>query len=181
MAKSSIHRITAALAVTTALGAGIAGQPANASETTSSTTAPGAVTPVVPNVTTFAIHNVNATGKCIGIAADGIAGDWNCTGHADQTWHKQNFNSVGFYQLVNNNGACLSGGNDTQGAAVYATTCNTGDFSQFWSFATNSYISNYAANVQGFTMVIGVYGGSTNNGAALVMWPPKGHTDQFWY
>src|SRR5581483_8401330 len=58
---------------------------------------------------TFHIRNDKASGKCIGIASIGYAGDWNCTNNPDQTWHwGDRAGASGWAELVNGNGQCLS-------------------------------------------------------------------------
>jgi hypothetical protein len=123
--------------------------------------------------TTFTIYNLNAS-KCVGIAASGEAGDWNCTGNADQTWHwGAGAPGSGYSQLVNGNGQCLAT-NGNKGNSVYATVCNPRNGYEFWAWSTADYIVSSSGEI------LAVSGGSTANGAPLIMWDATGSADQFW-
>jgi hypothetical protein len=79
------------------------------------------------------------SGLCLGIAANGDAGQWTCTGHADQTWHTgARAGTSTYYQLINGNGQCLgiASANTDEGARAVSTTCN-GHADQYW-FAAQS-------------------------------------------
>jgi hypothetical protein len=146
----------------------------------------------LPNVTatsTFNIHNPNS-GRCIGIRPNGYAGIWNCTTNPDQTWQWQNAISSGgvvWAQLVNGNGMCLgvSAGSTSAGARIRVWQCES-VMNQYWSLSNpngTSYIVNLGGlNANGFggACIIGVRGGSTANGADLVLWAPTGAPNQFW-
>jgi Ricin-type beta-trefoil lectin domain-like len=43
---------------------------------------------------------LRATGLCLGIAANGYAGTWNCTGNPDQQWTVSGFRSPGFAHWI---------------------------------------------------------------------------------
>lgn len=123
--------------------------------------------------------------KCIGIASNGNAGDWSCTGNPDQTWHwggsKAQGNAV-YWQLVNGNGKCLgvAGGNTQQAAQIVGWSClGTGHPDQYWAFGLSYYSgSNPLINYSGY--VAGVGGGSLANGAPLVLWSYTYAPDQAW-
>jgi hypothetical protein len=122
------------------------------------------------------------TGKCIGIA-NGVAGDWTCTHNADQTWHWGASVATGWYQLINGNGQCLAvdGGTIRQGSRILGFKCVGSADQYWWRYAGVGPISNY----KGFSdpdtaWVIGVGGGSTSNGAPVVLWPDDGSTNQLW-
>lgn len=146
------------------------------------------VTPNIPASGTFNIHNYGASGKCIGISGNN-AGDWNCTSNPDQTWHWGGAIATGWYQLVNGNGKCLgiSGGSDAVGAQVVAWGCN-GNADQYWALGSSSYpgantVLNYKAWFDPNTAaaLIGVGGGSTANGAPVVLWSSDGSPNQSWH
>lgn len=151
------------------------------------------LTPTIPGVGNsgdFNIHNANARGKCIGINASGDAGDWNCTTNPDQTWHWGAAISSGWFQLVNRNGKCLgvAGGSDARGARVVAFTClGTGHPDQYWALGAAGFGGNNINNFKAFfdpntpAQLIGVSGGSTANGAAVVLWSSDGTANQFWF
>jgi hypothetical protein len=123
--------------------------------------------------TTFPIENINAS-KCVGIASGGIAGDWYCTGNADQTWHiGAGAAGSGYSEWVNGNGQCLAT-NGSKGNSVYATACNTRNATELWAWTANDYVVNYTGEI------LAVSGGSTANGAPLIMWDATGSADQFW-
>jgi Ricin-type beta-trefoil lectin domain-like len=148
-----------------------------------------AVTPDIPSAGGFNIYNANASGKCIGIA-DGLAGDWNCTSNPDQTWHWGAVNASGWQQLINGNGLCLGvqGGGDAQGTRIVAFTClGTGHPDQYWTVGDDGYGGNNILNYEAYSdpntsvSLIGVGGGSTANGAPVVLWYYDGTANQFWY
>jgi hypothetical protein len=154
--------------------------------------------PAMAATGTFNIVNPNS-GRCIGIDTSGYAGIWNCTSNPDQTWHWQNFISargLTWAELENGNNMCLDlfGGKTSAGTRIIAVQCY-GAASQDWTMpvgsgTTVSYIYNLAAadanDPTGFVIgsngvaIVGVSGGSTANGAALVLWGPVNHPDQFW-
>jgi len=132
--------------------------------------------------TTFRIHNVNASGKCIGIDASFNGGEWYCTNNADQTFHWAGASAAsGFSLLENNNGWCLGTWRSDatfEGDRIIAKACDSqNDISQGWKLVrapTGYYIEDFDG------LVIGVASGSTANGAALVAWVPITHSDQYW-
>lgn len=137
---------------------------------------------------TFNLVN-HSTGRCIGIeTTHNYAGDWTCTTNPDQTWHWGAADG-NFHQLVNGNGKCLatSGGDDAQGTRLIAYTClGIGSTDQYWAFGPSlgpgPYLVNDRASGDLTTAawIVGVSGGSAANGAALVLWVPVSHPDQFW-
>lgn len=146
--------------------------------------------PEIPSTGTFNIHNANALGKCIGIDASGNAGDWNCTSNRDQTWHWGAAIATGWFQLINGNGKCLgvAGGSDAEGARIVAFTClGTGHPDQYWALGAAGFGGNNINNYKAFfdpntpAQLIGVQGGSTANGAALILWRYDGTANQFWF
>ena len=133
----------------------------------------------------FQLHNVNASGKCIGISG-GIAGDWTCTTNPDQTWHWGPGNGIGWNQLINGNGQCLavSGGSEAQGARILGYTC-LGTADQYWWENTNDlHLYNYKAYADfpsSGGWVVGVNAASTAYGAPLILWPWNTSSDQEWF
>jgi hypothetical protein len=122
------------------------------------------------------IYNPNS-GRCVGIAS-GLAGIWNCTTNNDQTWHwGQSYpNWSSYRQLINGNNKCLGAqGSGLVGARIDASTCD-GGYGQYWYYNSSSLtVENF-----GSTQVMGVSGGSTANGAAVVQWTSNGNPDQRW-
>lgn len=148
------------------------------------------ITPNIPRTGGFNIHNSNALGKCVGIDASGFAGDWNCTSNSDQTWHWGSAAAQGWLQLINGNGKCLGvqGGGDANGTRIVAFTClGTGHPDQYWAPGAAGNGGNNINNFQAFfdpntpAQLIGVSGGSTANGAPLVLWFSDGTANQFWF
>jgi len=145
----------------------------------------------------FRLHNVNAVGKCIGIDGSGLAGDWTCTTNADQTWHwgtdpilpNTNWDQLINGQSVNGQPVCLGvqGGSDAMGARIVAWPClGTGHPDQYWNLGQSNFggfnILNYQALFDPNTpaSLIGVAGGSTANGAPIILWSNDGTQNQFW-
>jgi hypothetical protein len=136
---------------------------------------------------TFQIHNANAGGKCIGISYY-LAGDWNCTTNPDQTWHWGNAIVPGWSELVNGNGQCLAvaGGSDKAATAIWGWNC-VGSPDQYWKFFPNGDGTGRIVNYHGWidpdaeAWVVGVWGGSTENGARLVLYWPDGTRNQDWF
>src|ERR1700761_36798 len=112
---------------------------------------------------------------CLGItggASDAAAIQWACTESADQTWHwGSQYGTSGYDQLINNNNQCLSiaGSSTAEGADVVTAACNLHRLDQYWSTiyygGGYSWFVNYNSG-----QVIGVLGGSTAQGAAIVQW-----------
>lgn len=132
------------------------------------------------NPLAFQIHNFNADGKCIGIA-NGLAGDWWCTNNPDQTWHWGAANAAGWQHLVNGDNQCLAvnGVSTADGARILGYLC-VDSLDQYWMPAPfpasgQLYIVNHNSR-----KIVGVDGGSTDNGAALVQWPPQAPPAQLW-
>lgn len=143
---------------------------------------------IVPFAWTGEIRN-NQDNLCLGIAADGYAGQWVCTGQADQTWHPGSYDpyGYGFLQLINGNGKCLGvrSGAYTDASPVVAwvaAPCN-GNPDQYWSGDPNTgLIDNLNGdlfNPMGET-VLAVDAASTANGAAVIIFHLVGSPDQFW-
>lgn len=114
------------------------------------------------------------TGKCIGIAQSGLAGDWNCTPYGDQVWHWGSSNYAGYHRLVNAYGFCLGveGSTTVAGASIYASYPCAGSDDQYWLYI-NGKLQTFRSG-----MYIGYAG--TANGAPLVQWPDDGQLDQAW-
>lgn len=138
------------------------------------------------------INNAWAIGKCIGIDKASQAGDWFCTTNADQTWHWDKNHcvepSLGVWcAVVNGNNQCLAtanGGSAAPGTKLIQFSCVYSE-DQMWQFVNNSdgtwRIFNFKGFIEGEEVLIGVAGGSTANGAALVLWRDTGDRNQDWY
>jgi len=147
--------------------------------------------PILGNIVNY------ATGKCIGIATSGLAGDWTCTSNRDQTWYYgKSIDPVSHWsQLVNGNGKCLSLDDDVvfRGDRLIATTCRATDESEQWRFDQGAglyHVGDYhpLENYRAFfdyaglnTWNVGVSGGSTANGAAVILYTPLPVPNQIWY
>jgi hypothetical protein len=136
---------------------------------------------------TGAIRN-NKSHLCLGIAADGYAGQWNCTGNPDQTWHPGSYDpyGYGFLSLINGDGKCLgvrSGAYADASPVVawVAEPCN-GNPDQYWSGNPNTgVIDNLNGDLFGpGEMVLAVDGSSTANGAPVIIFHFVGSGDQYW-
>jgi hypothetical protein len=149
-------------------------------------TVPGpASTTAVSATDPFSLVNLGADGKCLGINSSGDAGDWTCTFANDQSWHTglQWDGDSGFYQFKNTGGQCLgvSGASMAAGARVVGFTCLTSHMDQYWALIPYSNAcegSDCAYVVEDLNSgdILGVAGGSTANGAAVVQWPWDGVT-----
>lgn len=126
--------------------------------------------------------------RCIGIAAgQPYAAQWDCTANHDQVWHSGLTVASNWVQVINGNNQCLgtAGGNTTRGTRITAFSCAGDPNNQFWSFVPapvsgTYYLENFAAALAGRNYVVGVEGGSTANGAKLVLWDMLTHPDQYW-
>jgi hypothetical protein len=137
---------------------------------------------------TFNILNANAVGKCIGIS-NGLAGDWDCTSNPDQTWHWGQSIFRDWLELRNGNNQCLAvnGASTGANARILGYPC-VGSPDQYWKLFVN--LDNGSAQLVNFNgwrdrhgegKVIGVAGGSKENGAPLVLWWPDGSPNQDWF
>jgi Ricin-type beta-trefoil lectin domain-like len=125
------------------------------------------------------ITNANSH-LCLGVSAEGTAGQWTCTGANNQEWKPVDY-ADGYY-IQNANGQCLYAASTADGTQVYAGTggyCtqNTDDWVTWTD--TNNVISPRTYQ----SAVIGVAGGSMASGAPAVMWNPGGNivANQEWY
>jgi hypothetical protein len=132
------------------------------------------------------IRNSNSN-MCVGIA-NGLAGQWYCTTHNDQTWHRGgswDWNGKTYTQLINGNNQCLGlqyPDSTYRGERVVASACN-GSADEYWSYAgmnSNTYVETNIVNLDS-GMVMGVSGSSKANGAAIVEWTWNGNLDQYWW
>lgn len=181
----------------------LAGALATGSATAFATAVPSAQHNVPASATYGDIYNT-ASGKCLGIAGgrdDAPAVLWTCNGHPDQLWTRgyvdpENRN---YSQIVNRDGMCLgvAGGSTQNGARIVGWNCqNPEPNNQFWFYDTidlgypgnGPVLVNLATpvNAQGFGgKVTGVSGGSTSNGAPIVLWAnstgPNFAPNQAWY
>jgi hypothetical protein len=132
----------------------------------------------------FELFNANS-GRCIGIS-NGLAGDWTCTGHADQTWNFGPPNANAYSMIINGNQQCLAvkGGTIANGTRILGYSPCTGTPDQFWKVVQDPSNPHGAVslilNEANSSYVIGVSGSSTANGAAVVLWSKNGHFDQDW-
>ena len=93
------------------------------------------------------------------------------------------------FQVINGNKQCLGvqGGGDANGTRIGAFAClGTGHPDQYWPLGTAGFGGNNINNYQAFfdpntpAQLIGVAGGSTGNGAAVVLWFSERTSNQFW-
>jgi endoglucanase len=122
------------------------------------------------------IYNYNSA-LCLGISGgddDAPAVIWTCEATANQEWHQgPELGDTGYYEQVNGDGQCLEVTGDDEGTRVYGWTCD-GALDEYWSHSGLEffeYTSGY---------VLGVAGGSTAVGAAVVQWPFTGAENQYW-
>jgi hypothetical protein len=136
------------------------------------------------------IRNYVATTDCIGTSGGHNNTDavlWPCNGTRNQTWTIAVPASGVIQPIKNGNGDCLgvAGGSTQVGAHVVAWKCQAGAANQEWYFGNQSCYHaplNYTPifNEQS-KLVIGVAGGSTKAGAALIMWRFQNTcNNQFW-
>lgn len=153
--------------------AGLAATAASASaETASSATASSAPAIIIPPPPGYApIVNENSQ-LCLGINSAGAAGQWSCTHDANQEWMAVPYGD-GYY-IKNKSGQCLYAASTADGTQVYAgkggyCTQNTNDW------VTWIDINDSISPRTDTSAVIGIAGGSTNQGANAVMWNPNGN------
>lgn len=132
---------------------------------------------------------INHDGLCLGIRDgrdDAPAIQWPCETSANQLW-KFGTCINGACQLVNEDNQCLgvSGESTMEGAQVVGWTCN-GHPDQYWEEATvgdySAFVNEHSTMADGKSMVLGVLGGTTNQGQPIVQWPyVAGAPNQLWY
>ena len=129
-----------------------------------------------PWLGTQALWNVHSQ-RCLGIAADGNAGIWNCTYTGDQEWTVGSALGPGYHLMVNNKNQCLyaTGG---QGSQVKAGLCNL-TTSMGWMYYTDSYGRAVFKN-ESTSQILAVYGALTANGSKVVTWADTNGADQAW-
>ena len=192
-----MHRTLRRLAITTVMAAVLPLSLLAGATAASASVPPQAAKPMglliaseLPEAGDFNIHNANAPGKCIGIDTNGLAGDWNCTANRDQVWTWAEALYPGWQQLVNLNGQCLGvqGGSEAVGARIVAWSClGTGHPDQYWQRGRAAYGGNELNNYQAYSdpntpaQLAGVAGGSTANGAPVILWYEDDTQNQFWY
>lgn len=132
---------------------------------------------------------INHDGKCLGIRDgrdDAPAIQWPCETSKNQLW-KFGTCITGFgCQLVNEDNQCLgvSGESTMKGIQVVGWTCN-GHPDQYWEAgAVGDYsviINEHSTMADQQSMVLGVLGGTTNQGQPIVQWPyVAGAPNQLW-
>jgi len=141
-------------------------------------------------------RNANS-GKCLGVAGGNMTNgtkivQWDCLGpsHPDQYWSPVGINDGAYYQFHNlsNPNKCLGvpGGSTNAGAQLVIWDCLGQDHpDQFWAVISASYLnpndSDFVIVNNNSSLVIGVGGGLTSNGAPVVQWPWVDHPDQRWF
>jgi hypothetical protein len=130
------------------------------------------------------------TNLCLGVAAGDVTNGtpiivWHCNNNTDQTWTADP-QSDGSFLMRNgtNRNKCLSVGNmsKSNGAPMEIWDCKTPDQNadQRWFFR-NSPLSTCTIFVnENSNRVMGVQGGATNEGAAVIQWDWLAHPDQQW-
>jgi hypothetical protein len=148
---------------------------------------PFSITGNIVNLNSWAQGSPN---RCIGIS-NGLAGLWPCTSNSDQTWRwgacLNNDCSSNWRHIVNGNGACLAvnGASTNLNSRILGYPCGGSADQYWWYFSTGSgwaNLVNYHGWVDGAAQawLIGVAGGSTATGAALVLWSADGSDNQYW-
>jgi hypothetical protein len=147
-----------------------------ASATTTAAAAPAAS--AVPN----GFEIVNHDGLCLTAGVDAPAVQANCTFASNQTWRQVSVSGRGV-ELRNGRNQCLSiaGSSKSRGARVYGWRCK-GSPDQYWTWDVFVNYGLYIENLHSH-LFLGVSGGSTKPGAAVVQWsfqnPPRG-LNQAW-
>jgi hypothetical protein len=119
--------------------------------------------------------------RCIGIAG-GQASIDNCTYENDQAWQviaTKTVHGSTYAQIENTKGLCLG----VSKTRVVGQTCHSADNDQYWNNTLNGKICGTATPVINLATGnwVTVEGGSTANGAPVVMRPYQNRcNDQFW-
>jgi hypothetical protein len=119
--------------------------------------------------------------RCIGIAG-GNAGIYNCTFINDQAWKVIAAKTVKgniYAQIENEKGQCLG----VSKTRVVGQACNSSNNDQYWNNTLKGVVCGASAPVVnlGTGDVVGVAGGSTANGAAVVIFAYQAKcNNQFW-
>ncbi len=119
--------------------------------------------------------------RCIGIAG-GNAGIYNCTFVNDQAWQVIAAKTVkgnSYAQIENAKNQCLG----VSKTRVVGQACNSANNSQYWNNTVKGVVCGAAAPVVNLASgkVVGVAGGSTANGAAVVVFSYQHKcNNQFW-
>lgn len=119
--------------------------------------------------------------RCIGIAG-GNAGIYTCTFINDQAWKVIASKTVGgniYAQVENQKGQCLG----VSKTRVVGQACRSTNNDQYWNNTLKGVVCGAAAPVVnlGTGDVVGVAGGSTANGAAVVIFAYQAKcNNQFW-
>jgi hypothetical protein len=125
---------------------------------------------------------VNHDELCLTAGVDAPAVQSTCTFASTQTWHEVPVSGRGI-ELVNGLNQCLgiAGSSTSLGARVYGWRCK-GSPDQYWGWDVEP---NYGLQIENLNshLWLGVLGGSTEPGAAVVQWvgqaPPRG-ANQTW-
>ena len=124
----------------------------------------------------------NNDGLCLTAGVDAPAVQAICTFAPNQTWHQIAVSGRGVV-LKNNLHQCLSiaRSSKSRGARVYGWRCK-GTPDQYWTWYVFVNYGSYIENLNSH-LVLGVAGGSTKIGAAVIQWsgqsPPRG-LNQAW-
>jgi hypothetical protein len=124
---------------------------------------------------------VNHDGLCLTAGVDAPAVQANCTFAPNQTWRQVSVS--GGVELRNGRNQCLAiaGSSKSRGARVYGWRCK-GTPDQHWTWDVFVNYGLYIENLHSH-LFLGVAGGSTRPGAAVVQWsgqnPPRG-LNQAW-
>jgi hypothetical protein len=119
--------------------------------------------------------------RCIGISG-GNAGIYTCTFINDQAWKVIASKTVSgnvYAQIENQKGQCLG----VSKTRVVGQACNSANNDQYWNNTLKGVVCGAAAPVVnlGTGKVVGVAGGSTANGAAVVIFAYQAKcNNQFW-
>jgi hypothetical protein len=148
-----------------------------------------AVTGTVAFINEQSLHDDSPADQCLGIDREGQAGNWYCTFENDQAWDLgREWGSSHYYELVNKKGQCLgvSGASKAEGARVVGFACIPSHPDQYWTFDQINNPPPYGNTGDDAIVnlnsgyVLGVSGGSPDNGAAIVQWPWNAEINQWW-
>jgi hypothetical protein len=123
---------------------------------------------------------------CLGVVASSHnAGQYNCTGNADQQWTV--INEGAMYEIKNENGDCLyvSGNSQQNGAQLKASSSDCTGTWQLgqWTYPGASGAWTLNAYYTNSPLVAGINAGSLKSGAEAVLWQhlSPARTNQYWY
>jgi Ricin-type beta-trefoil lectin domain-like len=125
------------------------------------------------------IYNYNDD-LCLGIAASGKAGQYNCTEASNQEWYIAATSDTGGVTIENLAGQCLYAANTEQSTQVQANTGGCTGNEYWYKLNENSDGCVNLAWTSSSADVMGIDAGSLSSGAHAILWPSNGKPNQFW-